>query len=47
MNPILLIIILIFIVLLWFLLAFAFRPIGKFFKRLFDDAISEINKDDE
>lgn len=33
-------------VLIWFCLSFAFRGIGRVFKRLFDDAIEEINKDD-
>lgn len=33
-------------VLAWFCLSFAFRGVGKFFKRLFTDAVEEINKDD-
>ena len=32
---------------MWFLLSFAFRPIGKFFYRIWKDAVDEINKNDE
>lgn len=32
---------------LWFLLAFAFKPIGRFFSRLWDDAVNEIKEDTE
>jgi F0F1-type ATP synthase membrane subunit b/b' len=35
------------IVLLWFLLSFAYRPIGKFFRRIFKEAKEEIIKCDE
>lgn len=35
-------------VLIWFCLSFAFRGVGGVFKRLYDDAVKEINtKDDE
>lgn len=32
------------LILLWFLLAFAFRPIGKLFYKLYKDVKEEINK---
>ena len=32
---------------LWFLLAFVFKPIGKFFHRLWRDAIDAINEVDD
>lgn len=35
------------LVFLWFLLAFAFKPVGKFFFRLWDDVVNEIKEDDE
>lgn len=47
MNPFFWMLVLIIAVLLWFLLAFAFRPIGKIFFRLWKDAFDEINKEDE
>lgn len=31
----------------WFLLSFAFRPVGKFIYRIWKDAVDEINKNDE
>lgn len=33
-------------VLLWFLLAFMFKPIGKFFHRLWSDAVDAIEEVD-
>lgn len=50
MNPVLIILILLSGVLLWFLLAFLFRPVGSLFKKLFDDvkeAINETENDDD
>lgn len=44
MNPALLIIVLITLVVLWFLLSFLFRPMGKFTYRIYKDAVDEINK---
>jgi F0F1-type ATP synthase membrane subunit b/b' len=32
---------------LWFLCSFAYRPIGKFFRRIFKEAKDEIEKYDE
>lgn len=48
MNPIFWILVIISLILLWFLLAFLFKPIGNFFYRIWKDAIDEIeNKDTE
>ena len=38
---------LIAIVLLWFALAFLFKPIGKFFSGLWEDVKREMNLEDE
>lgn len=46
MNPILVILILLGGFLLWLLLAFAYIPIGKIFKRLADDAKRAMSEDD-
>lgn len=34
------------IVLLWFMLAFMFKPIGRFFHRLWNDAVNAIEEAD-
>lgn len=47
MNPALGIIIIVTIILLWFLLAFLYKPIGKLFYRIYKDAMDEITKEDE
>lgn len=50
MNPVLIILILLGGALLWLLCSFLYRPIGKFFKKLIDDAteaMSEENKNNE
>ncbi|WP_346961393.1 hypothetical protein [Clostridium sp.] len=47
MNPVAIFIIIILTVLLWFLLSFAFYPLGKFVYRIWKDAVDEINKKDE
>ena len=47
MNPALLILIIIFVVALWFLLSFLYKPIGKFIFRIGKDAIDEIMEDEE
>lgn len=46
MIPIFWVLVVIGCVLLWFLLAFIFRPLGKLFCRLWNDAMEEITKDD-
>lgn len=35
------------IVLLWFLLAFMYKPIGKFFHRIWKDAVDAIEEVDD
>lgn len=47
MNPVFVILIILGAVALWFLLSFAFRPIGRFIYRIWKDAVDEINKNDE
>lgn len=47
MNPALLIILLIVAVVLWFLLSFLFKPVGKLTYRVYKDAVDEINKNDD
>lgn len=47
MNPIFWILVILATILLWFLLAFAYKPIGKLFCRIWNDAINEINNTDE
>ena len=47
MNPALLIIVVLSMILLWFLLAFLYRPVGKLFYRIYKDAMDEITKEDE
>lgn len=34
-------------ILLWFLLAFMFKPVGRFFHRLWSDAIEAIEEDSQ
>lgn len=46
MNPVLIILILLGGALLWLLLSFLYKPLGKIAKRLFDDA-KESMEDDE
>ncbi len=43
--PVLYIYIVIGAILLWFLLAFLFKPIGKFFSKLWEDAINEMKEE--
>lgn len=47
MNPVFVFLVIVSVVAVWFLLSFAFRPIGRFFYRIWKDAIDEINKNDE
>lgn len=44
MNPAFIIILIIAVVVLWFLLSFLFRPMGKFTYRIYKDAVDEMNK---
>lgn len=47
MNFVFWLLVIITLIFLWFLLAFTFRPIGRFFYRIWKDAIEEIDKEDE
>lgn len=47
MNPAFVFLVILAAVAVWFLLSFAFRPIGRFFYRIWKDAVDEINKNDE
>lgn len=47
MNPAFVLLVLLSTALLWFLLSFAFRPIGKVLSRLWQDAIDEMNREDK
>lgn len=47
MNPALILIIIIVFIALWFLLSFAFYPLGKLLHRIYNDAIEEMNREDE
>lgn len=47
MNPFLILLILIVAVVLWFLLAFLYQPIGKLVSRIINDSLQEINQKDE
>lgn len=47
MNPVFVLIVIGAAVAAWFLLSFAFRPIGRFIYRIWKDAVDEINKKDE
>lgn len=46
MNPVFVILVVLAAVALWFLLSFTFRPIGKLFARIWQDAMDEMNKDE-
>ena len=35
------------VVFLWFLLAFMFKPVGRFFHRLYQDVVDEMTENDE
>lgn len=45
MNLVFYLLIVMFAVILWFLLSFIFLPLGKYFYRIFSDAMDELNKD--
>lgn len=47
MNPVFFILVILAVILLWFLLSFAFRPFGMFLYRIWKDALDEMNKDDK
>lgn len=45
LNVVFYILLLLAVVFLWFLLAFLFKPIGKFFYRLWKDAVDEMSSE--
>jgi uncharacterized protein HemY len=47
MNIVFYLLLLIAVVLLWFALAFLFKPIGKFFSRLWEDATREMKSEEK
>lgn len=47
MNLVFIFLVILAAVAVWFLLSFAFRPIGRFFYRIWKDAVDEMNKNDE
>ena len=47
MNPVLVFLIILATVVLWYLLSFLFYPLGKLLNRIHNDAINEMNRDDE
>lgn len=47
MNPVFVFLVILAAVTAWFLLSFAFRPLGRFIYRIWKDAVDEINKNDE
>lgn len=44
MNPAFVILVILVVVILWFLLSFAFFPLGRFVYRIWKDAIDEMNR---
>ena len=44
--PVFTILVILAVVLVWFLLAFAFKPLGGLVKRLFDDAVEAMEDED-
>ena len=45
--PVFYILVILAAILLWFLLAFMFKPMGKFGHRIWKDAVDAMNEDDE
>ena len=46
MNPVFWLLVIVVAVILWFLLAFIFYPLGRLVYRIISDAISELNRED-
>lgn len=46
MNPVFIVLVLLGLIALWFLLSFAFRPLGRIIYRIWKDAVDEINKEE-
>ena len=47
MNPVFVLLVILVAILLWFLLAFAYKPFGKLLHRIGKDAMDEINDNEE
>lgn len=47
MNPVFILLVVCALVVLWFLLAFLFKPIGWLVKRIFKDAVDEMKDEEE
>ena len=47
MNPAFILIVAIVLIALWFLLSALYKPIGKLFGKIYDDAIKELTEEDE
>lgn len=47
MNPVFILLVILSAVLLWFLLSFAFKPIGKMFYRLWKDAVDSMKDEND
>lgn len=47
MNPVFIVLVILGAIALWFLLSFLFRPIGDLFFKIWEDAMSEINKSED
>lgn len=46
MNPVFIILVILVAILLWFLLSFAFNPLGKLIYRIGKDVVDEMNKEE-
>ena len=47
MNPVFMLLVILVTILLWFLLAFAYKPFGKLLHKIGKDAMDEINENEE
>lgn len=47
MNPVFIVLVLLATVILWFFLAFAFKPIGKLCSKIVEDAFDQMNDKNE
>lgn len=46
MNLAFILLVILGLIVLWFLLSFAFVPIGKFIHKIYQNAVDELNKED-
>ena len=47
MNPAFILLVLMGLITLWFLLSFAYRPLGALLRRIWDDAIKAMNEENK